>query len=726
MSATKKPTKLPAKKAAKAQIKVKAATKAPTATEEASTAAVKGSKKILPWQRMPDGRIIGLDDDEGEAQPAQPAQPSPPVLPVAPAQPAPTLPAVPPAPAAQPAPAVPKARKLGTKRAAAPTLPPVAPAQPAPAPLPLVPGAPVNVAAFPPFVQVQTNIKGRLPTEPVPLGTFTVVWSALNRAGKTAVLDAIGFALHGAHPVGSDYEALCSLTADGSTPVAAVVSSGGAVGAHIEAGKKKVSRYTIDKYALLPPDFTAISADTSQLPFLSEAKLRDALFARFGGGVTAASELLAIPAFFVSLKDGAKRWADLLGPEAGRTVVERLLAAREDAASEKRNLQAVVRHQATQVEALGERVKAIGVVSPDMIAQVETALAEAEQAKQLGGARFAYAAAEATIREKQSFLLSPSTSPDGQRVALAQYAEWIRAAEAWIAAQQPMPIPHAGLRAGLTVGAPCPVCESVVQVLPARESPEVQAAQVQLASVLAARDKVEGALAAHESATKQIAEAQAVLAQLGPTIAKLASVPERSPEEINELRARLTSLRSAAALMQEWQTAQDQAQGAELLVKVYRDADAELSKRLSTLVGMIGAHAAARIAAYLPAGFGVRLEHLTAEGEPTCRWQVRAADGAWRPYALASGVERATARVALACAWAEALPLRVLLLDDEELGAFNDQALIAFVARLAEAVQAGLLTQVVIATSRPALEHLEPVLPTATLAGAGYKLVSLS
>jgi hypothetical protein len=84
-----------------------------------------------------------------------------------------------------------------------------------------------------------------------------------------------------------------------------------------------------------------------------------------------------------------------------------------------------------------------------------------------------------------------------------------------------------------------------------------------------------------------------------------------------------------------------------------------------------------------------------------CRWGVLGRDGTPHGRGVASGSEWSSLAVALACAWTEGAPLRVLLLDDGDLGRFDPTHLAAFLSAVKGAVEAGRLTQAIVAWSRP-------------------------
>lgn len=122
---------------------------------------------------------------------------------------------------------------------------------------------------------------------------------------------------------------------------------------------------------------------------------------------------------------------------------------------------------------------------------------------------------------------------------------------------------------------------------------------------------------------------------------------------------------------------------------------------LTQLVTAVKTKAVAAVNAWMTPGFQADLELESGE-RSVCRWTVTGADG--RPHArhVMSGAEWATLTVAVACAWSDTQQLRVVVLDDSDLGAFSPETLCDVLTHLQQAVIAGRLSQVFVAWSRPA------------------------
>jgi len=86
--------------------------------------------------------------------------------------------------------------------------------------------------------------------------------------------------------------------------------------------------------------------------------------------------------------------------------------------------------------------------------------------------------------------------------------------------------------------------------------------------------------------------------------------------------------------------------------------------------------------------------------ETTPRWEVVGADGVPHPVGAMSGSERASLTIGLACAWTEGSPLRVLLLDDTDVGMFDADGFTALLTRIEAVVGAGRIGQAVVCSTR--------------------------
>ena len=590
-------------------------------------------------------------------------------------------------------------------------------------PMPAVPATPVAppVAAvrtvLPPFTQLATNLKGRRPDENVPLAPVTVIYSKDNRAGKTAVLDGYRLALSGKHPVGKDFADLCELTADGEAPLAGIMSATGGASFYVPSGKRSglhagvgTMEQLVGKEAACSP--LDLSEDGSLLTLSSE-KLREALFARWGAVVTADAAVLAGPLW---LNDGKKEdgkdgpqvkvWVKLMGPEVGRPVVERLADALQQCKQEVRDLQGAVRVANATAEEQGIRVQAAGALPPAAVAALEAELTACGAAEKMGGLRFELQAAQGELAGVAGAVLST-----GERAALAsRYAElaaWGIQAQAYFTAQgmKAAPHPHAALRGTLTAGQACPVCEQPVTpatlALLNPEPPEVQAGRAQLEQSSAEATAIAAKVTASDAAYAKGLELQERIARLTAALGPGLGVV-KTKEEIATLKAKLVVQQAQLNLQKEWDATKNRAVTHEIKIELMKRLTDEVKTRLDTLVRQVADAAVAACSVFLPEGFALQVITQDRERAPTCEWRIRGRDQSWHRYSTASGVERATARVAVACACGQAQPFRALLLDDAELSSPNDEVLVAVLNAAQDARTKGWLDQVLVATSRSA------------------------
>jgi DNA repair exonuclease SbcCD ATPase subunit len=123
----------------------------------------------------------------------------------------------------------------------------------------------------------------------------------------------------------------------------------------------------------------------------------------------------------------------------------------------------------------------------------------------------------------------------------------------------------------------------------------------------------------------------------------------------------------------------------------------EAQRLLQNTLQQIQSTAEAAVNRYMPTGFTASLD---LEGN-NCEWRaVSRRDG--RPHGKsASGAQRCALVIALALAWTENSPIRILLIDDKELHGFSAANVKSFLSMVKARVDAGDLTQAFAAWSRP-------------------------
>lgn len=123
----------------------------------------------------------------------------------------------------------------------------------------------------------------------------------------------------------------------------------------------------------------------------------------------------------------------------------------------------------------------------------------------------------------------------------------------------------------------------------------------------------------------------------------------------------------------------------------------QVSSMLRNYLQTVQAKAEEAVNKFMPSGFRATL-HLA---DNACEWKMVGADG--RPHSAGaySGSEGGSLLIAMAQAWAEGAPYRLVLLDDVDLGVFDPKNLRNVFAKFKESVEAGHLDQVVMVWNRP-------------------------
>lgn len=592
-------------------------------------------------------------------------------------------------------------------------------------PTPEVQPASTPPASTPFLAKVESNVKGGVNRD---LGACTAIVSERNRAGKTAVLDAIRLALTGQHPIGPHMVDLVGLTADETTPWARV--TGPSASASLAFPKGKRPEHTLDG------DLAPYAQDASRLlPLvamrdlltLGTAKAREELFRRFGG-----SDELPSP---VGLDDNQRiLWSEALASAQG-DVVERLSQAGSFVRSHKRTLSA-------QVKALEEAKAAFQQTAPvtdDVVRNLEARL---EAVRQFAGNE----ALRAAFRQVEERLVSligayeaapKPMEPEALQKALAALdaaastveheANLAKAREALVAAQNDSRlyslihklrkrIPTDGCLAcgGQVHGNAQPLIDAAEKTARAEAenvrtlSETVEAGEQALSDLIRRRDdeKTRVRLDNERTASQHAALVAALKAAKGEyerlqALVTSAGGVEAPADNEATLRAELAAARMAkltaakasgiAAELRDLKTAQQDAKAVESV----------LATTLDTLAGGVKTAAEDAVNRWMPPGFRATLTLVDAEDKPTCRWEVVGSDGRSHPRGAASGAEWSALAVAIACAWSEGQKHRFLLLDDADIAGFNGENIRAMLDTVSAAVRDGRLTQAFVAWSRP-------------------------
>lgn len=596
------------------------------------------------------------------------------------------------------------------------------------------------------FRRIVSNVKGR--DMDIPLAACTAVVSERNRAGKTAVLDAIRLALTGKHPIGPDAVDLAGLTADASLPFATLSGDAASTTFFFPDGKKTPALTVAGEFLTLPTaeagKLLPMVANRDLLT-LGTAKAREGLFRRYGAEVLATATVVPVG---LSPEQG-KLWNQAI--EGDRTAltldtVEKLAAAGTWIRSHKLGLGKQVKALEEEKQRLHDLAVAAGAGAPtdDLINGIQ---------KKIDTHRAMASTTLLRSRAAQSESRLLELIPVYQNTPQPMKAEEFEAAKAAITAKYPMDqlrksvetgqefitaqqknvrlfTMMVGLRKHLLSSGDCLICvpsgyehdnAKIAQLVKEAEEQlktaqlAVQAAEhswsqdaaylneaqllrnneiAELERTRAQQTNVyERVLADIKAAKANHEAAQAMLAEAG-----VAEVPS---ESLEVLQQQLQALNNAKAEGNRATTLASDIRRITTEQEDTKTVEKQLGLRLNELVASVRTSAQSAVNAWMPSGFVAALMLEDTDGKPACRWEVLGADGQPHPRGAMSGAETAALQVAIACAWSDGQKYRFLLLDDADLAGFNAENVRNALTMVAAAVKAGKLTQAFVAWSRP-------------------------
>lgn len=180
------------------------------------------------------------------------------------------------------------------------------------------------------------------------------------------------------------------------------------------------------------------------------------------------------------------------------------------------------------------------------------------------------------------------------------------------------------------------------------------------------------------------------------TIASVASYEGPSASEIKQT---LDDLRNGQALRRQLEEMEVAVRQKKVFADVAKELESKAETLLESLLKKVSSGAESAVNRYMPSGFTAKLEL----GGGECRWCVlNATDGEPSDKDVMCGAEKAALTVALALAWTEGAPVRIVTLDDEDLGPFHSspENLRSLLLALDAAVDDGHLTQLIVAGLR--------------------------
>lgn len=600
------------------------------------------------------------------------------------------------------------------------------------------------------FSKLTSNVKGQME---IPLSPCTAVVGP-NRAGKTAVLDAMRLALVGSHHIGP--HDLLGLTPNGVPPRASLVGAKAESHFFFPDGKKTPAVQRSGEFQSIDPKLAENMLPmvaTEELLQLGTAKMREMLFRRFGVATS-------VPVPAVLAEPQQRLWQEVMNISAGDAfhewayeteIVERLSSAGTLLRQRKPALTAMMNSLLDERERLQSANAVVGVPTDDLFQAIEAKLdiwkglraSKLSQPPRVTTAQLESLGAR-LVAEAEAYraLPAPPTNSEledikegltrvadlpGKRHAVTEARN---AYEAAMNSVRVFKVLHA-VREQFSQGR-CLACNQSthdvhrdalvqevklrVQQLTAAAEPlrvawneldeQLRIAESALPAALQRADHEAATLRwRHDSAQKALVTLKSEYERLQKLHQQEHELPTQTAvappaESEEELRRQLAELQDARAVAARLSAIGTELRKCETQMADIKTVEQVLGETLTTLLAGIAKQAEAAVNAWMPEGFKAVLA-FDNDGSTVCRWEVVGSDGRPHPRGAMSGAEWASLHVAIACAWTEGQPFRFLLLDDGDIAGFSPQNLKLMLRMVAKAVADGRLTQAVVAWSRP-------------------------
>ena len=526
------------------------------------------------------------------------------------------------------------------------------------------------------FTNLKANIKAATSIDLEPCTCIT----GSNTVGKSSILDTIRLALTGKHPIGAHPSDLAQLATepDPDKIFAALSGPQGSVGwvMSFEEGKPKKPKSprktgVFETFSDAALQQSLVLDHRSTLSFGAE-RMRRAVMSRFG-------ELESIKAPR-GLNPGQQAvWDTAVEKTIGSEPSDQLVAMEKHFKTTARVLGDQAKSKETLINSL--RAQIVDTAGPELIQQLQARIDKLErvQAQRDNIEHASRLKSEISDLEQQlAGLPSIDTSELDQDIKTLQQS--ISIAESLL------------ILLGRAQSPSCPCCGSadfdskaMAETVSARL--ETRKGEIQELNNRRRRDP-------REAIEKKITQLQSELSFL-----KVPDDLDASGDvaELPKLKQQILTLRHADMNRKNLATEE-----ANLLQILDDQATTKLlgqqtSQMLRSYLQTVQVKAEEAVNKFMPEGFRATL-HLA---DNACEWKMVGADG--RPHSAGaySGSEGGSLLIAMAQAWAEGAPYRIVLLDDVDLGVFDRANLQSVFTKFKESVEAGHLDQVVLVWNRP-------------------------
>ena len=249
----------------------------------------------------------------------------------------------------------------------------------------------------------------------------------------------------------------------------------------------------------------------------------------------------------------------------------------------------------------------------------------------------------------------------------------------------------------------CPCCKQTWDIKKAtdREAEVATMVATRAASVAAAGGGLEseerGLMARRHELAKEKARVDSAMVEVGAVVKAMSDAPAtwKGPDS-GTLRAQIAGLEGLGKLRDRLDSDVELRAKHESRVTLMKGLEGKAADRLREKLVEVKAEAESVVNRYMPAGYKAV---LALDGR-TAQWSVVGEDGVAHEQGVMCGSEMGTLMVALGIAWTEGAPLRVMLLDDPDLGLLAADCVPAVLRVVEGAVRSGVLTQAIVALSR--------------------------
>lgn len=551
---------------------------------------------------------------------------------------------------------------------------------------------------YKPFTRLKANVKS---TTDIQLGPCTAV-CGYNQQGKTSILDTVRLALTGKHPIGPHAQDLQELVPPGDDRMDAVLM-GPQGQAHFrleiangKAKKPQEPTFTGDLEDLTPIDRSRLLAldNIGEMLRYGNDRMREALMRRFGEATEVPTPLGLNVAQQKLWEEGKAACAK---PEVADQLAEMAKWFRSKARAWSKDAKALE-------DAIERRQNELdGLEGAELLPALQAQLEKAEAYERTAGLRAKREDLQAQLQTVQTRIAEVrAQAPQANVLTLSEDTLADTQAER-TEAQRKLDVAKQ-LQALLRQfdGANCPMCGTHGVNLTAISTEISKAEEHHTKRIAACDTKLEQyrqQQQQQEVTDRQVRELESRQASIQAQLTGLADVvaPDYNGKSTIELRQQIEKLKQAELMRRKLFADSEDMHRLRERSDTCKVLERETAKVLKNLLKNVQDTAEKTVNKYMP-------EHIRAAlviSDKAVEWRVMGSDGRPHKRGGMSGVEFGALVVAVACAWEDEAPLRMLLLDDVDFGPFDRANFQAILGAIKDAQARGDITQAIISWNRP-------------------------